>query len=68
MKQLIFSFEEQSIIDSGYRIIDANDPIPNGYTLLAKSRAEKILRLYNSFESNYYALIDAVNSLGLKLT
>ena len=63
MKQLIFSFEDQSTSDSGYRIIDENDPIPNGYVLLVKSRAEKILRLFNAFESKYYALIDAVNDL-----
>ena len=68
MKQLIFNFNEQSTTDSGYRIIDANDPIPNGYVLLAKSRAENILKLFNAFESKYYALIDAVNNLQLKLT
>ena len=62
MKQLIFSFEEQSTSDSGYRIIDDKDQIPNGYVLLAKSRAEKILRLFNSLESKYYSFIDVVNN------
>jgi len=58
MKQLIFSSSEQSNVDSGYRIINDGDPIPKGYILLAKSRAEKILRLFNSLESKYYAFID----------
>ena len=68
LKVLIFSSLEQSVSDSGYRIINDGDQIPSTFVVVARNRAEKIERYFNSFESKYYSLIDAVNNIRIKLT
>ncbi len=68
LKVLIFSSLEQSVEDSGYRIINDGDPVPTGYIVIIIASSNKVLRYLNTMESKYYALIDAVNQLTLKLT
>ena len=68
LKVLIFSSLEQSVSDSGYRIINDGDQIPSTFIEVARNRAEKVERYFNSAESKYYSLIDAVNNIRIKLT
>jgi hypothetical protein len=68
MKKLIFNPAEQCESDAGYRIINDGDPVPTGYIVIIIASSNKVLRYLNTMESKYYALIDAVNQLTLKLT